>query len=1155
VRSRHAAPGEAAPAASEGATAVAGYELLGELGRGGMGVVYRARHLKLNRLVALKMILAGGHAGEQELARFRAEAEAVARLQHPHVVQIYEVGEQNGLPYFSLELCPGGSLADQLGGTPLPPLRAAQLVETLARAMDAAHEQGIVHRDLKPANVLLAADGTPKITDFGLAKRLDGGAGPTASGAIVGTPSYMAPEQARGQGKEVGPAADVYALGAILYECLTGRPPFKAETPLDTVMLVLSEEPMPPRRLLPKVPHDLETICLKCLHKEPARRYGSAGALADDLGRFGRGEPIRARPVGAGERALKWVRRKPLAAGLAAATLVLVLGGSVTGWWYQEQAAAQQRRLGEAQKGIEASLTEAEKLRDVGLKQVDNPSAWGNTLAAAETALMHARTLLSQEPDLVATTLAQQAQQAQAQLGADRKDWQLLAVFDQIRLEQSQWDLTRRQFKRAESYPRLQQALADYGLAIGGLKAEEAAARLRQRPAAVQPYLRAVLWECLAWAPKEEGAQRQWLEAVLAVDTDGWLAQVRKAAAKRDWAQVKQLAGQVKVSHYHPAVLVGLARTLPPAAGASELLLLRRTQQLYPGDFWVNFELGVALYESVFGRDRGVRAARVEELPVVNEAVAFLRVAVALRSDNAPAHIILGVALQDQGDLKGAIACYTKALDLEPKDALAHFNLGNVLRAQGDLKGAIECFTRALDLNSKDAPTHNNLGDALQAQGDLKGAIKCYRKALDLDPKNAPTHANLGDALQAQGDVRGAIASFKKAVDLDPKLALAHYNLGNALKAQGDLKGAIKCYRKALDLDPKNAKAHNNLGVVLAAQGDLKGAIACFRKALDLEPKLVQAHNNLGDALYTQEDWQGAIVCYKKALELDPKDAPTHANLGDALQAQGDVRGAIASFKKAVDLDPKDARAHHILGNALYASKDVAGAIACYKQALTLDPKDANAHGALGQALLAQGAFDEARAATQQALDLLPKGHRLCPLVIQQLQECQRLLDLDARLTGDDPPKDASEQLALAELCQRYKKRYAAAACFYQGAFAAGTAQTPGRAYDAACAAVLASAGKGEDAAKLNTKEKTHLRRQALAWLGHNLKHYGPQLQRADGKTRTAIQQTLRHWQQDADLASVRDADALTKLPEAERAAWSQLWADVAALLKRAGDK
>ena len=250
---------------------VPGYEILGELGRGGMGVVYKARQLGFNRVVALKMILSGAHAGTEERERFRTEAEAVARLQHPNIVQVHEVGEHEGRPFFSMEFCRGGGLNRKLAGTPLPPAEAARLVETLAQAVQAAHQQNVVHRDLKPANVLLAEDGTPKITDFGLARKLDE-AGQTRTGEVMGTPSYMAPEQAGGRSKEIGPAADVYALGAILYECLTGRPPFRSPTDVDTVMQVLSDDPVPPRRLQSKTPRDLETICLKCLEKQPARR-------------------------------------------------------------------------------------------------------------------------------------------------------------------------------------------------------------------------------------------------------------------------------------------------------------------------------------------------------------------------------------------------------------------------------------------------------------------------------------------------------------------------------------------------------------------------------------------------------------------------------------------------------------------------------------------------------------------------------------------------------------------------------------------------------------------------------------------------------------------------------------------------------------------
>ena len=307
--------------------APAGYEVLGEIGRGGMGVVYKARQFRPNRLVALKMLRDGAFANTDALGRFRREAEAVARLKHPHIVEIHEVGEHDGLPYFSLEFLEGGTLATHLDGKPQPPQAAAEMVETLARAVDYAHSQGVLHRDLKPANVLRTAQGQLKVTDFGLAKRLDASTVHTQTGAILGTPGYMAPEQAvPGETVQLGPAADVWALGAILYETLTGRPPFLAATDLHTVLQVIAADPVTVRRLQPKVPRDLETICMKCLQKEPHKRYASALALAEDLARFRRGEPIAARPTGRLERTWRWCRRNPgLAASLTAAAALLAI--------------------------------------------------------------------------------------------------------------------------------------------------------------------------------------------------------------------------------------------------------------------------------------------------------------------------------------------------------------------------------------------------------------------------------------------------------------------------------------------------------------------------------------------------------------------------------------------------------------------------------------------------------------------------------------------------------------------------------------------------------------------------------------------------------------------------------------------------------------
>jgi len=304
---------------------IGNYQLLQEIGRGGMGVVYKARQATLSRIVALKMILAGEHAGLRERARLRNEAQAAAQLMHPNVVQIFEIGEHEGLPFLAMEYVAGGNLTRMLRATPQAFRWSARLTETMARAIQVAHLRGIVHRDLNPSNILIAPDGTPKISDFGLAKFLVNDQGISLSGVLLGTPSYMAPEQVSGNGKHIGPGTDIYALGALLYEMLTGAAPFRGFTPMETLCQVVEAELVPPSRLRHGVPEDLETICLKCLERDPARRYASAEELADDLKRYQENQPIRARRTSKVRQALQWTRRQPQAASLLGLSLLLFL--------------------------------------------------------------------------------------------------------------------------------------------------------------------------------------------------------------------------------------------------------------------------------------------------------------------------------------------------------------------------------------------------------------------------------------------------------------------------------------------------------------------------------------------------------------------------------------------------------------------------------------------------------------------------------------------------------------------------------------------------------------------------------------------------------------------------------------------------------------
>jgi hypothetical protein len=315
---------------------IGAYEVLGVLGQGGMGVVYQARHASTQQLVAVKL-LRDNLGAPNAVIRFRTEAEALARVRHPHIVQLLETGEHEGLPFLVMELVAGGSLGQATQGSPVEPNRCAEQVEALARAIDVAHQAGVIHRDLKPSNVLLTAEGVLKISDFGLAKRLDVDLRQTASGAILGTPSYMSPEQAAGLVRQIGPASDVWSLGVMLYEMLTGRLPFAGASPYQTLQQVCEKEPVPPRQIEPSVPRDLETICLKCLQKDAARRYAGAAELADDLRRYLEDRPIRARPVGLGERLLKWRRRNAVLSALLAVGLLFLAVGGAAGLWYWDR--------------------------------------------------------------------------------------------------------------------------------------------------------------------------------------------------------------------------------------------------------------------------------------------------------------------------------------------------------------------------------------------------------------------------------------------------------------------------------------------------------------------------------------------------------------------------------------------------------------------------------------------------------------------------------------------------------------------------------------------------------------------------------------------------------------------------------------------------
>jgi len=639
-----------------------GYEVQAMLGRGGMGVVYKARHLRLNRIVALKMLLTGAYAGPRERARFQREAEAVANLRHPSIVQVYDVGDHDGCPYFTMELLEGGSLAQSLAGAPQPAQQAATLLITLAEAVQVAHQAGIVHRDLKPANILLTAEGTPKVADFGLARHFDGGPALTLSGARVGTPSYMAPEQVTGTAGAIGPATDIYALGAMLYEMLTGRPPFRGETAADTERQVVHDEPVSPSRLNTKVPRDLATICLKCLHKEPERRYASAAELADDLKRFCEGRPIRAQLPSLGGRLYRWARRNPAAAALVATALALV-GLAVSGGFWLERRQAERReetarRQGQQSEAAEAALQKAADLEKQG--------RWPEARAVLEGA----RTLLDTSGP---ADLRERLRRAHA-------DTETAAELEEIRLSLSATSSPGRTAPRSPEH-RYADAFRKYGIDVKALEPAEAAARVRH--SAIRETLLAFLYDWLYWASV---ADRDLLRALLdRADDDDWRRAYRDVLPGRDPRKLKELAAAPEAPAQPPVVLSGLGGLLLGGGQPEEALaLLREAQRRNPADFWINYLLGRFL----------------EKRP--QEAVAYFRAAVAVRPSSDQAYVLLGRALLGAGDADGAIATFRDARALNP-DRFVAADLAKALAPRGGLEEARAAWEDALERDSRDS--------------------------------------------------------------------------------------------------------------------------------------------------------------------------------------------------------------------------------------------------------------------------------------------------------------------------------------------------------------------------------------------------------------------------------------------------------------------
>jgi tetratricopeptide (TPR) repeat protein len=921
------------------ASTVPGYELLDEIGRGGMGIVYRARDLELDRDVAVKLLPDHFSADSATARRFLDEARITGQLQHPSIPAVYRVGAlPDGRPFLAMKLIKGRTLADLLEERPDPAADRGKIVaifEHICQAVAYAHAHRVIHRDLKPSNVMVGKFGEVQLMDWGLAKVLpectatadvepvrprrppdDGtvirdpraakaetpwavaGSTPqTQAGSVLGTPAYMAPEQAVGEVDRLDERCDVFGLGATLCEVLTGDPPYRGADAKVIYRRAMAANQADAHARLDAcgAEPELVRLCRQCLAPEPADRPRDAGVVAAAVAEFRAAAEDRARRAELDQvRAAEQRKRRRVQAALALALSLLVCGGVAFGWWQDRQTSVRRAQLARNAEALDVATGVCEHaLRD------------GDAERAA-VAMEFIDRRLAEGADEAVRDRAERC----------RADLALLRELD--RIDTFRWTWAENKFPDPKVIAlRWQAVFAGYGLVPGETPDEEAAGRLAR--SLVRDRLLAVLDQWLVIDPSA-GVR----EVLRAADPDPYRDAVRDAVAAGDRARVGQLAGRPDALAQPPGFATALGQhyaAVPPDRARVVLAAALRSR---PGDSALLMALGGSY--------------PLHRREWVDDRVRWFQAAVAAQPRNAAAHTNLGAALRDKGDLDGAAACCREAIRLDPTLALAHNILGNALRDKGDLDGAIACYREAVRRNPKFAHAHSNLGAALRDKGDLDGAIACFRAALRADPNLAQVHNNLGVALANMKDADGAIASYKEALRLDATLALAHNNLGNALRGKGDVDGAIACYKEAIRLDPKFAAAHNDLGNALRRKGDLDRAIACYKEAIRLEPTLVSAHYNLGNTLGGKNDAEAAIACYREAIRLDPKFAPAHTTLGIFLDRKGDKDGAAAAYREAIRLDPTDLLAHNFLAGLLARRGEPGAALELLRQGARANP-------------------------------------------------------------------------------------------------------------------------------------------------------------------------------------------------------------------------
>jgi tetratricopeptide (TPR) repeat protein/serine/threonine protein kinase len=981
------------------------FRILRAHAKGGLGEVFVAHDEELHREVALKEIQDRHADNPDSRSRFLLEAEITGGLEHPGIVPVYGLGQYaDGRPFYAMRFIRGDSLKEAIErfhkgepGASATGERTLEFRKLLGRfidvcqAMQYAHDRGVLHRDLKPGNIMLGKYGETLVVDWGLAKAVGkhgepAGSGTgeeptlhpahassnaeTVAGTAIGTPAFMSPEQAAGRLDLLGPASDVYSLGATLYCLLTGKPPIEGDDVGAVLATAQRGEYLAPRHRKSTVPAALEAVCRKAMALRPGDRYCSPRVLADEIEHWLADEPVTAWREPLWVRLGRWRRRnRALVTGLAATFLVVLVAAGAFGWWYQGEQARQAAERGEREKEqalrgeylnkeVDMALEEATKKRADLRERLMDPrqvhvllsdiDQWRTRLEEVKAAWRRAKALAQGGVELLDQDLADRLAKLERGLDTDDKDWALAKELDDVRLEAST-DVDRKFDNRrgAHKYP---QVFAKAGLVVEQDKPADVGARIARSGAR---YAWVAALDHWAWMTSDRKLLDRLLEAARRADPHPWRDRLRDLAVWADVKELERLVKEMRPEEQSPQVMLILAGRRN-RLGGDPIVVLRQAILQHARDFWLYIDLG-----------------NYAEDPV--EKIGCFQAALAIRPQSGSAYVNLGNALRDKKDEVAATAAYRKAIQINFNYATAHFNLGNALSAQKDHEGAVAAYKKANELDPKNALYLGALGNELIDQEDLVGAIAACKQAIALDSKLALVHVTLGNALAAQKDLPRAIACFEQAIKIDPKYALAHNNLGNTLYRQNNLLGAIAALKQAVALDPKYASAWNNLGVALRDYKDLGAGIDALKKAVALDPTHANGWYNLGLALGDQKDVPAAIDAYKKALALDPKLAMAWGNLGSALADQKNLPDAIAAYKRALDIDPKFATAWFNLGVALPDEKDFPAAIEAYKQAVAIDPKHVGAWTNLGNVLRQRKDFPAATDALKKALAIDPK--------------------------------------------------------------------------------------------------------------------------------------------------------------------------------------